>query len=464
MSAVPIIDVQKFINSRPVSRFQQLVIALCFGVVAIDGFDTTAIGFIAPAIRAQWNLGPSQLAPLFGAGLFGLMLGAFLFGPIADRIGRRPTLIATTLFFGVATIASAFANSIETLIAARFLTGVGLGGAMPIAIALTGEFSPESRRSSLVTLMFSGFLAGSATSGLVASLMVVTYGWQGFLIVTGLLPLLLTVALWAKLPESVRFQALQDVEPDEIASTLKRISPETDLQSARFYAIPRPRGSSVKQLFSNGLMLGTLMLWVTFFMSLLIFYLLSSWLPILITSAGFSLKSASLMSTTLAVGGTLGAVAVGRLMDIFNPHWALASFYGLTAIFVVLLGCSTAMPWLLVLATFGAGFGGGGAQVGLNALATAQYETAYRATGVSWANAVGRFGSVLGSMVGGLLMSMGWELATVFAVASIPALVAAAALIVKSHFMSASRPFDDTGRHAGVDQSAPPLLGAVETN
>lgn len=463
MSAAPTIDVQEFINSRPVSRFQQLIIALCFGVVAIDGFDTTAIGFIAPAIRAQWKLNPSELAPLFGAGLFGLMLGAFLFGPVADRIGRRPALIATTLFFGVATIASAFANSIEVLIAARFLTGVGLGGAMPIAIALTGEFSPEKRRSSLVTLMFSGFLAGSATSGLVASLMVANYGWQSFLIVTGLLPMLLAVALWAKLPESVRFQALEDVDPRQIASTLRQIAPEIDLQSSRFFAIQKPKGSPVGQLFSNGLALGTLMLWVTFFMSLLVFYLLSSWLPILITSAGFSLKSASLMSTTLAVGGTLGAVAVGRMMDIFNPHWVLASFYGLTAVFVVLLGCSTAITSLLILATFGAGFGGGGAQVGLNALATAQYETAYRATGVSWANAVGRFGSVIGSMVGGLLMSMGWDLETVFAVASVPALVAAVALIVKGGLVP-GRSFEGRGRQAGIDSQVRPMLEATETN
>lgn len=416
MSVAPAIDIQQFINSRPLSRYQRFIIALCFSVVAIDGFDTTAIGFIAPAIRAQWSLGPTQLAPLFGAGLLGLMLGAFLFGPIADRFGRRPTLIATTLFFGAATVASAFANSIEMLIAARLLTGLGLGGAMPIAIALTGEFSPDARRSSLVTLMFSGFLAGAATAGLVAALMVASYGWEAFLVVTGLLPMLLAVVLWAKLPESVRFQALRNVEPRLIASTLKRISPEADLQSVRFVAIAKPKGSSVRQLFSGNLVIGTLTLWVTYFMSLLVFYLLSSWLPILITSAGFSLKSASLMSTTLAVGGTLGAVVIGRLMDVFNPHWVLASFYGLTAVFVVLLGLSTSTPWMLILATFGAGFGGGGAQVGLNALATAQYETAYRATGVSWANGVGRFGSVLGSTVGGLLLSMGWELATVFAV------------------------------------------------
>jgi AAHS family 4-hydroxybenzoate transporter-like MFS transporter len=460
MSAAPIIDVQEFINSRPISRFQRVIIALCFGVVALDGFDTTAIGFIAPAIRAQWALGPNQLASLFGAGLFGLMVGAFLFGPLADRVGRRPTLIATTFFFGIATIGSAFANSIEMLTTFRFLTGLGLGGAMPVAIALTAEFSPESRRSSLVTLMFCGFVVGSATSGVLASLIVATYGWQGFLIVTGVMPVLLAAVLWAKLPESVRFLALQNVGADRIASALRRISPEIDLAGMRFLAVQKLSGSPVVQLFRNGLAAGTLMLWVTFFMSMLIFYLLSSWLPILITSAGYSIRSASLMSTTLAIGGIVGAIAIGRLMDIFNPHWVLACFYFLAAIFISLLGLSTSASLVLVLAVFGAGFGIAGAQVGLNALAAAHYQTAYRATGVSWANGVGRFGSVLGSMIGGVLLSMGWELATVFTIAAIPAFVAAAAMLIKSWLISGEP--KNIGQHFQIEQPPRPLL--IETS
>jgi AAHS family 4-hydroxybenzoate transporter-like MFS transporter len=214
--------------------------------------------------------------------------------------------------------------------------------------------------------------------------------------------------LWAKLPEPVRFLALQNVGADRIASALRRISPEIDLAGMRFLAVQKPSGPPVVQLFRNGLAAGTLMLWVTFFMSMLIFYLLSGWLPILSTSAGFLIKSASLMSTTLAIGGIVGAIAISRLMDIFNPPWVLAGFYFLAAIFISLLGLSTSAPLVLVLAVFGAGFGIAGAQVGLNALAAAHYQTAYRATGVSWANGVGRFGSVLGSMIGDVLLSMGW--------------------------------------------------------
>jgi AAHS family 4-hydroxybenzoate transporter-like MFS transporter len=425
------LDVQEVVNAHPLSRFQKTVIALCFLVVAIDGFDTAAIGFIAPSLKAEWGVTPAELAPLFAAGLFGLMAGAFVFGPLADRIGRRPVLIATTVFFGLMTFASAFAPSVEWLIALRFLTGIGLGGAMPAAITLTAELCPEKRRASLVTLMFCGFTIGSACAGLAASGIVSAFGWQGLLMLGGVLPVLLTPVLIALLPESPRYLVASSAAPARIADVLGRMAPEADLSGATFAAPVRPAGSPVSRLFKDGLGLGTLLIWTTFFMSLLVFYLLSSWLPLLITTAGFSMEHASLMGATLAAGGTVGAILIGRLMDRFEPHRVLAGAYLVAGAFVILLGSAVATPWLLVVAIFGAGFGVAGAQVGINALAAGYYPTASRATGVSWANAVGRTGSVLGSMIGGVLLSLGWDLATVFAAAALPAFLAALAMLAK---------------------------------
>jgi AAHS family 4-hydroxybenzoate transporter-like MFS transporter len=426
-----ILDVQEVVNAHPLSAFQKRVIALCFLVVAIDGFDTAAIGFIAPALKAQWGATPAELAPLFAAGLFGLMAGAFVFGPLADRIGRKPVLIATTIFFGLATLASAFAPDIQTLTILRFVTGLGLGGAMPAAITLTAELCPEARRSSLVTLMFCGFTIGSASAGLAASSIVATFGWPGLLVLGGVLPVLLTPALIALLPESPRYLATKGAPAARVAAVLGRMAPRADLAGATFAAPARRPGSPVGQLFAGGLAVGTLLIWTTFFMSLLVFYLLSSWLPLLITTAGFSMENASLMGATLATGGTVGAIVIGRLMDRFEPHRVLAGAYLVAGGFVILLGNAVATPWLLVLAIFGAGFGVAGAQVGINALAAGYYPTANRATGVSWANAVGRTGSVLGSMIGGVLLSLGWDLATVFAAAALPAFVAALAMLAK---------------------------------
>ncbi len=425
-----LLDVQEIINAHPLSALQKRVIFLCFLVVAIDGFDTAAIGFIAPALKAQWGATPAELAPLFAAGLFGLMAGAFVFGPLADRFGRKPVLALTTVFFGLATLASAFAPDMGTLTALRFVTGLGLGGAMPAAITLTAELCPEQRRSSLVTLMFCGFTIGSASAGLAASSVVATFGWPGLLILGGIMPLALAAFLFLGLPESPRYLATRGAEPSRIAAILSRMAP-VDLEGAGFVRPVKAPGSPVGQLFKDGLGLGTLLIWAGFFMSLLVFYLLSSWLPLLITTAGFSMSKASLMGATLATGGTVGAIIIGRLMDRFEPHRVLAAAYLLAGGFVILLGNAVSQPWLLVLSIFGAGFGVAGAQVGINALAAGYYPTASRATGVSWANAVGRTGSVLGSMTGGVLLSFGWDLATVFAAAAVPAFLAALAMFAK---------------------------------
>ena len=424
-------DVQDVINSQPLSRFQIMVVALCFLVVTIDGFDTAAIGFVAPVLRTEWGLTPARLAPLFGAGLFGLMLGALLFGPLADRVGRKVVLVLTTLFFGLASLASATAGSVEELIAWRFVTGLGLGGAMPSAITLTAEYGPERRRSFLVTLMFCGFTIGSALAGLLSPQIIAAYGWQGPLVVGGLLPIALVPLLWWVLPESVRYLTLHGGRAGAVAAVLRRIAPGEDFSAVTFARAEAAKGFPVAHLFKDGRGVGTAFLWLTFFMSLLVFYLLSSWLPLLIAGAGWSLRHASLMAAMLAAGGTVGALVIGRLMDRYEPHRVLALSYLGAAVFIVLLGSAAASPALLMLGIFGAGFGVAGSQVGINALAAAYYATASRATGVSWANAVGRTGSIVGSMVGGLLLSFGWHLSTVFSVAAVPALVAAAAILAK---------------------------------
>ena len=347
MALTRTIDVQDFMNSHKLSSYQIRIIALCFLIVAIDGFDTAAIGFIAPALRAEWGVSAAQLAPLFGAGLFGLMVGAFIFGPLADKIGRKYSLVLTVLFFGAASLASAWSTSITELTILRFLTGMGLGGAMPNAITLTSEFCPEKRRSFLTTLMFCGFTLGSAFGGLAAAHLVAAYGWESVLLLGGILPLALAPVLWLTLPESVRFLVLKNAPAEKITAVLHKIAPEADLSGATYTGVTKPKGSPVRQLFQPGLVPGTLLIWLTFFMSLLVFYLLSSWLPTVISSAGMTLKEASLMAMMLQLGGTAGALLIGALMDRINPHTVLGSFYALAALFIALIGSATASPWLL---------------------------------------------------------------------------------------------------------------------
>ncbi|WP_407530232.1 MFS transporter [Methylobacterium oryzisoli] len=425
------IDVQDVINRHGVSGFQIRIVILCFLVVAIDGFDTAAIGYIAPALRAQWQVSQSQLAPLFGAGLFGLMIGAFLFGPLADRFGRKATLIVTTAFFGLASLASAWSTSIEMLTVLRFITGLGLGGAMPNAITLTSEYCPEHRRSFLTMAMFCGFTVGSALGGFAAAHLIADYGWPSVLVIGGVLPLALVPVLVLGLPESARFLVLKQAPAEAVARLLKRIAPAEDFSGATFTGIAKPKGSPIGQLFQPGLVAGTLCLWLTFFMSLLIFYLLSSWLPTIISSAGLTLKEASLVTVMLATGGTVGGLVLGALMDRANPHVVLGLSYLAAAGFVALIGSSTGSVALLVAAVFGAGFCVAGSQIGINALSASYYPTANRATGVAWANAVGRVGSVVGSMIGASLIGLGFGLPATFGIVAVPALIAAASITLK---------------------------------
>lgn len=436
MPAARAVNIQQLIDDSPISRFQLLIIVLCFIIVAVDGFDTAAAAFIAPAIRAEWQLTPATLGPMFGAGLFGLMVGALVIGPFADRFGRKPLLVFSVFFFGLASLGAAFSGSITELTWWRFITGLGLGAAMPSAITLTSEYCPERKRSFLVTVMFCGFTLGSAMGGLLAAQLVADQGWRSVLVVGGAAPIAVALVLWALLPESIRFLVLKNPRSAQAARNLARIAPGADLAGAVLIGPQKVKGLPVTQLFSRHLIGGTLLLWLTFFMSLLVYYLLTNWLPTFINSSGASMKQAALITMMLQLGGTAGGLILGLLMDRFNPHALLAAAYVAGGLCVSAIGSSAGIPWLLPAVVFGAGFCIAGSQIGINALAAAYYPTASRASGVSWANGIGRSGSVVGSMVGGLLLSFNWGFGTIFAIAAVPALVAGLAIFLKGRIQN----------------------------
>src|SRR6195952_6143093 len=219
------VDVAEFIDQQPVGGFQVGLLLTCAAVLFLDGFDTQAIGYVAPALAKEWGLTKAALGPVFSAGLFGLMIGALIFGPLADRIGRKKIIIFSTLAFGIGTLATAFIADVNTLLAIRFLTGLGLGGAMPNAVALTSEFSPHRRRATMVMAMFCGFSVGAALGGLLAAALIPVFGWRSIFLIGGLVPLIYAPFLARMLPESIRFLALTGRDNVRLGALLAKVAP-----------------------------------------------------------------------------------------------------------------------------------------------------------------------------------------------------------------------------------------------
>jgi AAHS family 4-hydroxybenzoate transporter-like MFS transporter len=442
------VDVAGFIDQQPVGGFQIRLLLICAAVLFLDGFDTQAIGYVAPALAKEWGLNKVILGPVFSAGLFGLMIGALLFGPLADRIGRKKIIIFSTLAFGIGTFATAFVGDVNTLLAIRFLTGLGLGGAMPNAVAMTSEFSPHRRRSTMVMIMFCGFSVGAALGGLLAAALIPHFGWRSVFIVGGAAPLLLAPILAWRLPESVRFLALSGRAPARIAELLGFINPKAVFAPATQFVVHEPAlaGLPVLHLFRDGRTLVTLLLWVVFFMSLLDLYFLSNWLPTVLNDLGASVSSAAVIGSMLQVGGVVGTFALGSIIDRFSFR-ALTLVYFVAVFAVGAIGQLGHSVVLVTTAIFIAGFCIVGGQIAANALAAGFYPTSVRSTGIGWALGIGRVGSIVGPLVGGALLTLKWSTAEVFMTAAIAALCAALA----AFFLSRIAGMGGTGKR-GANQ------------
>ncbi|MGQ7932280.1 MFS transporter [Paraburkholderia sp. D1E] len=407
-------DLESIIDASPVSRFQVAIMMLCALVAMLDGFDTQTIAFVAPAIIKDWHVAPSAFGAVFGAGLLGGLLGAIIFGVVSDRLGRKPVLLGTVLLFSVASLLTPLCNSLPSLTAIRFITGLGLGGALPCFVSLTSEYAPRRLRSTLVTTMFCGFPLGAVIGGLVSAHLIPAFGWPSVFVVGGVLPLFTIPLLAAFAPESAHFLELRR-DHAAIARVLRHMRSEFDW-SGQLPNLGYGTGVPVVNLFREGRAPGTILLWITLFLSLLLTYFLVNWVPIVAERNGLGIASAVRAASMLNFGSIFGCIVLGRIGDRFGMARVVGCAFALGAVAIALLGVAGDSALLLGTIAFFAGFFSLGAQVCTVAMCAGFYDTFFRATGIGWSMGVGRLGAIVGPVLGGLLLGAGMAPSTIFLV------------------------------------------------
>ena len=354
---------------------------------------------------------------MFSAALAGLALGAFLLGPLADRVGRKRVLVGATFCFGVFTLATAYADDLPELLTCRFLTGLGLGGAMPSFISLASEYVPKARRATVISLLWAGFPLGGVIGGVLGSWIIPAYGWQSIFLVGGVLPILLSVILAMVLPESVSFLVAAGKPADRIGRTLRRIFP--DLFDRGRNALRTGQGNHAQghrvravQVRSRS---GNVLLWVSFFFAFMILVTNSSWSPILLRRVGIAPEQTALALALFNFGSLFGSAAAGLLISRLGVLRVLPPTLALGALAYAMVGWSAPSLDAVMMAEGLFGLLLGCASSGLIALSAIYYPVAIRSTGVGWATGIGRLGSVAGPLTVGQMVGAQWDVPTIFA-------------------------------------------------
>ncbi len=430
------IGLEAIVDGSPLGSRHAVILLICALVAAVDGFDTQSVALVAPSVASAWHVDPSHFGIVFAAGLFGSLLGALSFGVIGDRYGRRPALLAAVGWFALITLTTTLTSSIPGMALARFITGLGLGGALPGIISLASEYAPLRQRSTLVSVMFCGFPLGAVIGGIASAAIIPAWGWRGLFYVSGGVTLLLLPVFARLLPESIRFLAIKR-DRAGIARVLERMG-WRHLWNGEVDAAAPARHSPVANLFKDGRARGTILLWVTLFLSLLLTYFLVNWIPLLARRNGVGMTAAVLAVATLNGGAIVGCLVIGRLSDRFGRVTRNISVgFALGALAIALIGTSGHSAALLLGATFLAGSLSIGAQMCTVAHCASFYQTSLRATGVGWAIGIGRIGSIIGPLMGGAMIASGVAVQSLFILVGVISLGSATAIFTLGRLGSA---------------------------
>ena len=427
--------IEKLVDDQKIDGFNINLLIWSFLAMFGDGYDISALSFAAPELVRDWHLESASLGPAFSASLFGILFGAPLLGYFGDRFGRKPAIISGCVIYGLCTLAIVWTGNLHQVIVLRFLTGIGIGGLLPNTIALNSELSPKRFRATLTVLMFTGITLGSGMPSVISAWLLPRYGWEILFIVGGLVPLLVAFGLVFALPESVKYLAQFPSKRGELLKVARKMRKDLVIEDdAVLHIAPAPPGSGVGMaaIFSGGLAFITPLLWLCFGTALMANYFLNSWMPLLFESNGVPPQQAAIATGFYHVGGTLGGILISVLLDRFGVI-VIATLFALACPVVAAIGIENLPFSLLTLMTTLAGVTVLGAQFGNNACAGLLYPTTFRSKGVGWAFAIGRFGSIAGPLLGGVLIGMKLPMQTLFLAGAVPMLAGtiAAALLAR---------------------------------
>jgi MFS transporter, AAHS family, 4-hydroxybenzoate transporter len=432
-SRPPTIDVAQIIEARGLGWPAAELVLVCWLVTFFDGYDMSVISFAAPYLAPAFHLSTPMLRNIFTAGSLGLLAGGFLFGSIADRIGRRATMIVTTALFGALTLGLTFAASYRDFVVLRFASGIALNGAIPLTWALGTEYVGTRYRATVVTLIMIGYGLGVAAAGPISVALIPRFGWPSVFIFGGAAALLAALILVFTLPESLRFLASSGRRPDLLIRAVRRLAPGRDIPAtARFVLADEPASSvsprNLAALFSGELAWITPLLWIGYIASSMTTFFLTSWGPLVFEALGFSRHSAALVASSNSLGGMLGGLALMRFTDrigvvslatlplIAVPLLLIAGFAGMSQTAFVML--------MILLSVFLAG-----SHFGVTSIPGLFYPTAHRGLGTGWASSMGKIGSAAGPFIGGIILASSLPKRETFAVMAVcPAVLCACML------------------------------------
>ena len=415
----PVVDVGRLIETQQPGWILVRLVLICWLVTFFDGFDNNAIAFAAPYLTKAYSFDKLQMSNVFAAGGLGTMFGGLLFGPLGDHIGRRRAVITATCTFGVLTLLLALSSQYWELIAVRFLNGVALGGALPLIWALGVEYVPTRYRATAVTLIMLGYGIGVGVAGPIAVMLLPHFGWQSIFVFGGTTSLLATLALWALLPESLRFLAARGADPARLRRVVNWVDPRrSDLPTTRYVlALPQAqeRHSWVPgPLFAGNLRWVTLLLWAGYMASSMVAFFFVSWGPTMFEELGLSRARAAWAVSLNSLAGAIGGVALMRFTDRLGVI-SIAVMPAISVPALLIIGLAPISPMTAVI-TMGILYVFlGGSHYGIISVAGTFYPTPQRALGTGWMSGVGKLGSVLAPLLGGALMASHMPVQRIFA-------------------------------------------------